>query len=104
MPLLSGVGAGDQAAALFAQFMRKPHMMTQLAEATFVGERRWDVKFKGGVTVKLPESGVGNALATLEDLERTRHVMTLDEGMVDLRLEDRITLRIPENFEKGPVL
>ena len=49
-----------------------------------------------GVTVKLPESGVREALAQLVKLNAESRLLDRDVVVVDLRLPDRITVRLPE--------
>lgn len=104
LPLLTGPGAGGEAARLFALLQERRNLLSLLFQATWVRERRWDLEFKSGVTVQLPEKEAQRALGWLARLDKTRHVLTLAGGEVDLRLPDRITLRIPEEAESGAVL
>jgi cell division protein FtsQ len=62
----------------------------------FVAGRRWDLHLDNGVTVKLPEKNVREALAQLVKLESQQHLLARDVVVVDLRLPDRITVRLPE--------
>lgn len=103
LPLLTGAGAAEEAAALFALLQQKPHFLSQLKSAARMGERRWDVTFQSGVTVMLPENGAAQAIELLDELNTKRHILTLAGGEVDLRLQDRVTLRIPEDAEAGAV-
>lgn len=104
LPMVSGEMAADKAAALFMWLMEKPQMMTQLQDAAYVGKRRWDLRFKSGVTVQLPAENPHGALALLEELDRRRHVLALPAGEVDLRLADRVTLRLPAGVEHHPTM
>lgn len=107
LPLLQGEGAGEAAAALFAAMEAWPQLLGQLREAKFVGGRRWDLRFMSGVVVQLPEKteayGPAEALPILAKLEEVRHVLTLNGGEVDLRLQDRVVLRVPDGVQTGPV-
>ncbi|MCA3244550.1 MAG: FtsQ-type POTRA domain-containing protein, partial [Alphaproteobacteria bacterium] len=51
LPLLQGDQAPQQAASLFAHLQPHPQLLGQLREATWVGNRRWDLRFVSGVTV-----------------------------------------------------
>ena len=104
LPILSGAGAADQAASLFLLLQDSPNLMVQLEKAAWVGERRWDLMFKSGVRVQLPERESARAVSWLKKLDDKRHIMTLAGGEVDLRLEDRITLRIPDGAKADVVL
>jgi cell division protein FtsQ len=64
--------------------------------AVLVGGRRWDLHLDQGVTVKLPENHVREALAQLVKLDREKQLLARDVIVVDLRLPDRVTVRLPE--------
>ncbi|MBI1308871.1 MAG: FtsQ-type POTRA domain-containing protein [Proteobacteria bacterium] len=107
LPLLEGEGSATAAGQLFATLSAWPQLISQLREAKFVGDRRWDLRFVSGVTVQLPEAtadyGPADALPVLAKLEEARHVLTLSAGEVDLRLPDRVVLRIPDSVADTPV-
>ena len=107
LPLLKGDGAADVAGDLFMHLANWPQLLGQLREAEWVGERRWDLRFVSGVVVQLPEAsrdfGLEQALPLLAKLEEARHVLTLNAGEVDLRLADRVVLRLPEDVGQTPV-
>jgi cell division protein FtsQ len=109
LPLLQGEGADRAGATLFDVLANYPQLMSQLREAIYVGGRRWDLRFVSGVTIQLPEEdpargyGLTQALPRLVALEEARHVLTLNDGEVDLRLKDRIVLRLPETVGATPV-
>jgi len=96
LPLLRGKGAAGQAAGLFALVREMPELAMQMTGATFVGERRWDLSFKSGVTVMLPEENPARALRMLKVLDSRRNVLSMDNGAIDFRLPDRIVLRVGE--------
>lgn len=109
LPLLQGTGADVAAGPLFAALADYTPLMNQLREAIYVGQRRWDLRFVSGVMVQLPEDNaapgysLAQALPRLMALEEARHVLTLNAGEVDLRLKDRIVLRLPETVGTTPV-
>lgn len=103
LPLLDGAGAAGAAAKLFGMLAEWPNLTAQMKSASYVGERRWDLVFSSGVTVQLPEENAYAALGVLAELERARHVLSLPAGEVDLRLPDRVVLRIPPDVGKTPV-
>lgn len=107
LPLLQGEGAAAAADDLFAHLSNWPQLLGQLREAEWVGGRRWDLRFVSGVVVQLPEQdkdfGTEQALPLLAKLEEARHVLTLNAGQVDLRLQDRVVLRLPDTVGATPV-
>ncbi|HEX2859374.1 MAG TPA: cell division protein FtsQ/DivIB [Alphaproteobacteria bacterium] len=103
LPELRGTGSAAAAPKLFALLAEWPTLQGQLKHVTWVGERRWDLVFASGVTVRLPETDPAQALQTLNTLEQTRHILTLNAGTVDLRLPDRVILQLPADVKDTPV-
>jgi cell division protein FtsQ len=64
--------------------------------SVLVGERRWNLRLKNGIDVRLPESGVATALERLVALDREKNLITRDILAIDLRLPDRVTVRLSE--------
>ncbi len=64
--------------------------------AVLVADRRWDLHLDHGVTVKLPEKHVRQALAELVKLDADEKLLARDVVVVDMRLPDRVTVRLPE--------
>jgi cell division protein FtsQ len=61
-----------------------------------VGERRWNLRLTNGIDVLLPESGIAAALANLVMLDREKNLITRDIVAIDLRLPDRVTVRLSD--------
>ena len=59
-----------------------------------VGERRWNLRLKNGLDVRLPEDDVASALERLVALDRDAKLMSRDIVAIDLRLPDRVTVRL----------
>lgn len=96
LPFMVGEGANEKAAQFFIEILAEPKIVEQLRAAVFVAGRRWDLHLDNGVTVKLPETNVRGALAQLVKLDAERQLLARDVVVVDLRLPDRITVRLPE--------
>lgn len=95
LPILRGQGADTAAEALFGLLDTAPEIAKLVRGGTYVGNRRWDLQFDGGVLVKLPEKNAETALQYLARLHEERKILSVEDVMVDLRLEDRIVLRLP---------
>ena len=65
LPLVVGKGAETRARDFLALLDRYPQVRSVTKAAIFVGERRWNLRLKDGLDVRLPENDVGNALAAL---------------------------------------
>ena len=97
LPLLIGPGANAQAQPLARMMEAVPTLKPQLASATWVGGRRWDLNFQSGETVALPE-GDGAARAALAKFAKADKASgLLGRGIVrfDLRVPGKMIVRLP---------
>ena len=99
LPLVVGEGAGKNAADLFETLKPFDSVTKQMVAALRVGERRWTLKLSSGVDVMLPDDGVADALKTLIALDRERSLLQREIAAVDLRLADRVSVRIRDKAE-----
>ena len=51
---------------------------------------------KNGIDVRLPEAGMEQALETLLKLDRDNKILSRDIAAIDLRLADRVTVRLSD--------
>jgi cell division protein FtsQ len=96
LPLVVGPGAAPRARDFLALLDRFPELRQQLRAAVLVAERRWNLKLKSGLDVRLPESGIEAALDKLLALDRSKKILTRDLTAIDLRLPDRVTIRLSD--------
>lgn len=97
LPLLIGPGANVEEEQLGRLMASVPTLKPQLASATWVGGRRWDLNFQSGETVALPE-GEDAAKAALTKFARVdKSTGLLGRGIVrfDLRIPGRMIVRLP---------
>jgi cell division protein FtsQ len=59
-----------------------------------VGDRRWDLLLKNGVSLMLPESRIDEALADIANMDSKAGLLSRDIASVDLRLTDRVVVRL----------
>lgn len=96
LPFMVGEGANEKAAEFFIEILAEPDISAQMRAAVLVAGRRWDLHLENGVTVKLPEKQLRQALAQLVKLDAEHELLSRDVIVVDLRLPDRVTVRLPE--------
>ena len=96
LPMVVGAGSETKAKDFLATVDQVPSIRDQLQSAILVANRRWNLKLKNGIDIKLPETGVEAALATLVRLDQTKKLLTRDIEVVDLRLADRVTVRLSD--------
>ena len=101
LPLVVGRGAETRAKDFLALLARYPQVNAVTKAAILVGERRWNLRLNEGLDIRLPENGLGNALATLSNLDRDEHLFSRDIVAIDLRLPDRLVVQLSEDAAKA---
>ena len=100
--IIAGPGAGKQVEALTALLDAAPALKSQVREAEWVGNRRWNLTFRTGQVLALPEGGQpsANALTSFARLDGTNRLLGGRVAAFDMRSPDRIYLRIPGRAER----
>lgn len=96
LPLLIGPGANREEQQLTAIMAEVPTLKPQLASATWIGGRRWDLAFQSGEVAALPE-GEDAAKAALSKFARIdKQAGLLGRGYVhfDLRKPGEMAVRL----------
>jgi cell division protein FtsQ len=104
LPLLIGPGANAQEEELHRLMADVPTLKPQLASATWVGGRRWDLNFQSGETVSLPEGEVDARTALVKFAKMDKSTGLLGRGIVrfDLRIPDKMVVRLPHAVTPPP--
>ena len=97
MLVLSGNGVSGQVAALSGLLDAAPALKPQVAEVEWVGNRRWNILFKTGQVLALPEGtrAAADALVSFARLDGTNRLLGGRVVAFDMRAADRIYLRLP---------
>ena len=95
--VLSGPGAGRQVAALSVLLDAAPALRPQLKGAEWIGNRRWNLTFKTGQLLALPEGKTESAksLITFAQLDGRNRLLGGKAVAFDMRAGDRIYIRMP---------
>ncbi|MGE4322490.1 MAG: cell division protein FtsQ/DivIB [Sphingobium sp.] len=103
LPLVVGPNANRQTAGLNRLMENAPALKPMLAGATWVGNRRWDLRFQSGETLSLPEGDASSATALVNFARMDGVNRLLGRGIVkfDMRDPDRFVLRLPDGRGGG---
>src|ERR1700722_12043709 len=101
LPLVVGKGAETRARDFLALLGSYPQVRASTKAVILVGERRWNLRLKDGLDVRLPENDVGNALAALSKLDKEDRLFSRDIVAIDMRLPDRLTVQLSEDAAKA---
>ena len=88
LPLVIGPDANVQATALTELLVHAPRLKPMLAGATWVGGRRWDLRFQSGEVLALPEGETIAAAALRKFTEMDGAERLLGRGFVRFDMRD----------------
>lgn len=101
LPLVIGPRANERSRELAALLETSSSVKPLLAGATWVGNRRWDLRFDSGETLSLPEgeAEAKRALAKFTHLEGSNRLLGRGILRFDMRDPTRFVLRLPPEGE-----
>jgi len=104
--IVSGPGASKQVERLGALLETAPAIKPQVREAEWMGNRRWNLTFRTGQVLALPEGEKpsSNALVTFARLDGTNRLLGGKVAAFDMRAPDRIYLRVPGRDQQEAAL
>ena len=96
LPLLIGAGANRQEEQLSRLMAAVPTLKPQLASASWVGGRRWDINFQSGETIVLPEGENAARTALTKFVKLDQESGLLGRGILrfDMRNPRQMTVRL----------
>lgn len=97
--ILSGKGANTHSRSLFNIFVIDPELSKNVFSATWIGDRRWDLRFESGLLVKLPEMGIAEAWQRLIKINNMPGSL-MGLKIIDLRIPDKVYLEYNDSVIK----
>jgi cell division protein FtsQ len=94
LPFVVGKGANKRLREYLALLDAAQELRAKIEAGVFVSERRWNLKMKTGVEVKLPENDPASAMPALLKLERENRILEKDILSLDLREPGRAFARL----------
>jgi cell division protein FtsQ len=94
LPFVVGAGANKRLKEYLGILDAAEELRPKIEAGVYVSERRWNLRMKSGLDVKLPENDPASAMATLLKLERDGHILEKDILYLDLREPSRVFARL----------
>jgi len=88
-----GEDAPENASALLGILETQPQLMNLATSAVRVGGRRWNIRLKGEIDIRLPAERARAAWSRLAEYESRHGILNSDVRMLDLRLPDRVIVQ-----------
>jgi len=104
LPLVIGPKANQRAQDLDRLLAEASSLKELLAGATWVGNRRWDLRFRSGETLSLPEgeTEAKAALAKFAHMDGANRLLGRGILRFDMRDPSRFVLRLPHEGQVAP--
>jgi cell division protein FtsQ len=99
LPLVVGEAANGRLDEYFGLVDSAGPLTQRIRAGTLVAERRWTLKLDNGMDVRLPETDPMGALQRLVDLEERHGLLEKDVIAIDLRMPDRVVVRLTEEAQ-----
>jgi len=96
LPLIVGAGANVRVGEAVELMNSAPTLRPRMRAAVLVAERRWNLITVDGVEILLPEADPAAALARVADLEASKKLLDRDLVVVDMRVPDRLFVRLSD--------
>jgi cell division protein FtsQ len=104
LPMVVGEGAARHSAEVLEMLASEPDLAARVTAAIRVGDRRWNLRIDNAIEVLLPADGIASAWSQLARLERSSAILKREVLTIDLRLPDRLVLRVSSESLKEPGL
>jgi len=104
LPIVIGPGANRRLGALEALLAAAPTLKPMLDGATWIGNRRWDIRFRSGETLSLPEGEAAARKALMYFAAQDGTARLLGQGITrfDMRVPGKLVLTMPKPDERKP--
>lgn len=102
MLIVEGPGAARQIPALGQLLDSAPALRPQVAGAEWIGNRRWNLTFKTGQIIALPQGDdpAAGALVAFARLDGQNRLIGGKVARFDMRVPDRVIMRVPGRAEE----
>jgi cell division protein FtsQ len=93
LPLIVGSGAPAAASGLLAALSRHAELLEKTSALIRVSGRRWNLRLRNGVEVRLPETGYAEAVDAIALLQAAHGALDQPVEYIDLRDPERMVVK-----------
>jgi len=97
LPFVVGEGANGRVREFVELLDAMDELKPRVEAGVLVGQRRWNLRLKSGVDVKLPETDPQAAIVELLGLQRQSRILEKDVRTLDFRVPGRVFVRLTED-------
>jgi cell division protein FtsQ len=97
LPFVVGEGADARVREYVALLDAMDELKPRVEAGVLVGQRRWNLRLKSGLDVKLPEENPRAAIVELLSLQRQSRILEKDALALDFRIPGKVFVRLSED-------
>ena len=97
LPFVVGEGADGRVREYVALLDAMDELKPRVEAGVLVGQRRWNLRLKSGLDVKLPEENPRAAIVELLSLQRQSRILEKDALALDFRIPGKVFVRLSED-------
>ena len=97
LPFVVGEGADGRVREYVALLDAMDELKPRVEAGVLVGQRRWNLRLKSGLDVKLPEENPQAAIVELLSLQRQSRILEKDALALDFRIPGKVFVRLSED-------
>ena len=97
LPFVVGEGADARVREYVALLDAMDELKPRVEAGVLVGQRRWNLRLKSGLYVKLPEENPRAAIVELLSLQRQSRILEKDALALDFRIPGKVFVRLNED-------
>ena len=94
LPIIIGKNAHKKIYSILKILNSNGRLVKKIWSLTFVNERRWDIHFDQGLTIRLPKKNIKKAWDKIVFLDKNFDILNLSLTEIDLRNNDQILGKI----------
>jgi cell division protein FtsQ len=97
LPFVVGEGANGRVREYVGLLDAMDELKPRVEAGVLVGQRRWNLRLKSGVDLKLPDDNPQAAIAELLTLQRQSRILEKDAMALDFRVPGRVFVRLTDD-------
>ena len=90
LPIIIGEKANQNALKILKILKQNPKLYKRIWSISYISKRRWDIHFKEGLTILLPEDNPEKAWLRIQHLQKNYNILELGLTEIDIRNKNQI--------------
>ena len=90
LPIINGAEANQNTLKILKILKQNPQLYERIWSISYIGKRRWDIRFKEGLKILLPKDDIEKAWLRIQHLQKDYNILELGLTEIDIRNKTQI--------------